>query len=81
MPAPTLASTIAARCSIRAMCRACRRVHELDVAALAALFGDGLELQALRHRLRCQCGSRSAELTVHPVDLGPVASHGPSCGP
>lgn len=48
-----------------AVCSACDRMVQLDVASLAALVGRDVTVQEVRRRVRCkQCGRRTRDIRI-----------------
>lgn len=66
-PAPTLGQTLDAgdRITVHCEARGCGHQAPLDVAALVAQLGRGLDLGQLRARLRCTaCGAKGRVVTI-----------------
>ena len=65
MTAATLANLIANDNDLRVFCDACGRCADLDVEALTARYGGGMEVPDIGRRSRCtKCGHKGGDTQV-----------------
>lgn len=61
----TLSNLIANDNGLRVFCNGCYKCRELEVNALAAKYGTGMELPEIGKRARCKdCGTKGGSVQV-----------------